>query len=152
MATLLSLDPYTSRYFRGFAWKDSERLPFDKDVLYVINTDSKAGKGEHWCVAASIGNEGSEFWDPYGSPPDVYELSHLWNVNSGVTRYNPVCVQNLTSKFCGNHCLFYAFHKCRGYAMDEIVKRYDHADLQSNDRMVEKFVNQFGSGYKIGKG
>lgn len=149
IATLLSMDGHTSRYFKGFAWKDSGQLKEIEDALYILNTDVQKGVGEHWCAVSNIGDGQLEFWDPYGSPPEAYELERLLEAASVI--YNPICVQSLTSNVCGNHCLFYAFLKCRGYSLNEILCKYDPGDLRQNDKMVEKFVNQFGTGYKIGK-
>lgn len=127
-------------------------LPHAEDeALYIVNTDVQSGQGEHWCVVARIGGGGIEFWDPYGSPPEVYGLHHLWENQAGYHTYNPVCVQNIQSNVCGNHCLFYSFLRCRGFSMSEILKKYDAGNLRENDKMVERFVRQFGVGYKIRK-
>lgn len=149
MSSFLSLDKYTSQYFGGFVLRDSKVLPLKekKEVFYILNTDVESGNGEHWCVAFFTENN-CEFFDSYGMDPSVYNFDEvLSSRNSGSFVYNPFCVQDLFSKVCGHHCLFFAFHKCRGYSFDTIIRMYDFTDIKKNDEMVLKFVVQFGNCY-----
>lgn len=151
MATLLSLDPYTSKYFKGFAWADTAKLPRkDGRELYILNTDKQEGPGEHWCAAFYQDNI-AEFFDPYGNPPAVYGFEKMLRdgMRGKEAQYNANCLQGLNSRVCGYHCVFYAFHRCRGFLLEQVVDLYNLSDMRKNDKMVERFVLMHGSGYKI---
>ena len=154
MATILSLDPFVSRFFKGFAWVDTEGLhyPSESPALYILNTDVQAGPGEHWCAVLFEGNR-MEFFDPFGNHPLLYNFEALLSSRTGVSEeiYNSACVQNLSSKVCGCHCVFYAYNRCRGSDLQSVLDFYDLGNLIKNDKMVENFVTMFGSGYKIKK-
>jgi hypothetical protein len=149
---LLSMDAYTTKYFGGLAMRDSEDLPNPKltPALYVFNTGLTSSKGEHWC-AAFFDNEKAEFFDPFGMSPMKYGFENLISKRRPLPtlhEYNPVCVQDPLSILCGHHCLFYAFHKCRGLSLSDILALYTPDDLTKNDDIALKFVLQFGSVYK----
>jgi hypothetical protein len=146
---LLSLDRYTSKYFKGFGMRDSNELPDinKKKCLYILNTDTEEGPGEHWCVLFYNGDYG-EFFDPFGLPPHVYRFENILKLRK--TRkfvYNSVQVQDLKSIACGHHCLFYAFHRCRGESLTDILKRYKHESYEKNDQMVVEYIRKFGNIY-----
>lgn len=151
IARFLSLDPYTSKWFKGYGMQDSFELPFanSKKALYILNTDKSNGPGEHWC-AVLFNNSHGEFFDPFGMPPTLYGFRKLLN-SKDVSKivYNSTPVQHLFSNACGYHCLFYSYHKCRGYSLDEIIQMYDITDTEKNDQMVVEFVTEFGKIYKI---
>lgn len=150
ISALLSLDPYTSRCFKGFGWVDTKQLPYagDDPALYVLNTDMEMGRGEHWCVVY-YDRDIMEFFDPFGSPPVLYDFDEV--LNSRESRkylYNSTCVQNPEAIVCGHHCVHFAFHRCRDISFQEILDMYDGRDLNRNDRMVRDFVMKFGYSYK----
>jgi hypothetical protein len=146
------MDLYTARYFQGFAMRDSMGFHLGKNMktpgLYILNTDSESGKGEHWCVVFFSEKGECEFFDPFGSPPSVYQFDRILSTPySSVNIYNPFCMQDLFSKTCGHHCLFFAYFRCRGVSFSEILKCYDQADVKKNDKMVTDFIVQFGRVY-----
>lgn len=150
--TFLTLDPYAGPVLKGMAMSDSDSLKniSHPRAMYVLNTDIEEGKGEHWCVVYFDGGL-CEFFDPFGMPPEVHGFDKLLRLRKGMkTRiFNPQCVQHPQSKSCGAHCLFYAFHRSRGYKLNDILDLYDKTDLQRNDIMVENFVKAFGESYSI---
>jgi hypothetical protein len=147
MNVLLSMDQYTSKYFKGLAMRDSEYLPGigKKRCLYILNTDTEEGRGEHWCVLFYKGSEG-EFFDPFGCPPEIYGFEKLLKLRKCKKfRYNSVPVQDLKSIACGHHCLFYAFHRCRGEQLSDILKKYN--ECRDSDAMVIEYIRKFGNIY-----
>ena len=121
----------------------SNQLP--EEISYptaiVINTGPNYGPGEHW-VAAYFTHDGeAEYFDSYGLPPTgsmkKFVKRCAWN-----TTYNATQLQGLLSSTCGHYCLFYLLHRCRGVAMDDIVKMFGK-NLQKNDRFVEDFIEDF---------
>lgn len=145
MSYILSIDQYTSKYFKGFCMSDNVELPALKSptALYILNTDTLSGPGEHWCVAFFDHEEG-EFFDPFGQSPQTYNFQKLLDSrNFQTVTYNPLVVQSLTSTTCGHHCLFFALHRCRGYSMRAILRMYS-TDVSVNDDMVFNFIKKFG--------
>ena len=149
LSHFLSMDKFASPIFKGLAMRDSCSLPREKDdpALYILNTDSKSGNGEHWC--AIFYHKGTaEFFDPLGFAPEVYNFGPLITsreVRSGW--YNSTQVQHMFSNVCGHHCLFFSYHRSRGMGMSDILKMYDENDTKGNDNMVVEFVVQYGSSY-----
>lgn len=146
VTTLLSLDKHTAPYFKGIASRDSRKLPHNEEdpALYILNTDKEAGRGEHWCVAYY--NQGElEFFDPFGSPPQMYGLEEVL-AKRPFKRFtnNTLCVQNVTSKVCGHHCVLFSFLRCRGHSFNDILSLYDPADLDANDKLALNIATQFG--------
>lgn len=139
----LWMDRYTRTEWRGFVARDSE--PMDVDGFYVINTDVTDGPGKHWCIGYLNGPR-AEFFDSYGQPPEMYGLNRLFPDNCTV-RFNTRMVQALDAMTCGNHCLFFAYHRCRGRSMDAIVSLYRN-NFRWNDKMVIDFVLQYGQVYQ----
>jgi hypothetical protein len=145
------MDEYTCKYFRGIVMRDSESLPYEdskKPGLYILNTDTESGKGEHWCAAFFLEGGRCEFFDPFGSYPSVYEFDEILSRRESVhNMYNSICMQDIFSKTCGHHCLFFSYFRCRGMPISEILKLYDPADVKKNDEMVVNFMVRFGSIY-----
>ena len=151
MIHFLSMDPCTATSFKGLAMQDSNSLstPNADPALYILNTGSKTSRGEHWCVVYFSGNT-REFFDPFGMPPALYGFEQLLSTKKPiprVKRYNRVCLQSVNSIVCGHHCIFYAFHKCRGFSMNEILSLYPQNDVKKNDKVALQFVLQFGISY-----
>lgn len=152
IATFLTLDDKTSKCFQGFVMQDSMKLPLKSDKsssLVILNTDTESGRGEHWCVIFLESNICNfEFFDPFGFTPSFYGVSHLFYEFDNNILYSKKCVQSPFSNVCGAHCLFYAYNRCRGKSMEEILSIYDW-NLDKNDFMVSNFVRQFGKIYHI---
>ena len=150
----LSLDEHTGRAFQGLVMRDFPCLPSlkKKEALYILNTDVLAGDGIHWC-AAYFTEQICEFFDPFGLPPEHYGLDTVLRSKAVGRRYfNSVRVQNLTSDSCGPHCLFYSFHRCRGYTLPEIIKLYRNSGAKiESDKKAEQFVLSFGDSFKLHK-
>jgi hypothetical protein len=142
ISEFLKKDAFTSWYFQGFSMNDTIKLPSSKKdpALYILNTDKESGKGIHWCAAVFEGLRG-EFFDPFGMSPQVYGFDDLLQTRKiKKIVYNTVVVQNLSSIVCGHHCLFYAYHRCRGYSLSDILTKYDPYDTEKNDAMVVDFL------------
>jgi hypothetical protein len=156
----LSADPYTARYFKGLAMRDTDSLPglkekIEKNVnkgpfLYILNTDVETGRGQHWCVAyiTQIGGR-CDFFDPFGLPPSFYGFERLLYKYCSYIVYSNKCVQGILSHACSHHCLLFSFYICRGYSMSSILSLYSDDDMHYNEKFVEGFVLQFGKEYKL---
>ena len=145
------MDVFTAKCFKGLAMQDSNMLPLPHadPALYILNTGSEKSRGEHWCAVYFSGKT-QEFFDPFGMPPVLYGFDKLLSTRQlppTVKRHSTICVQSVNSIVCGHHCIFYAFHKCRGFSLNEIQELYPQNDMKKNDEVALKFVLQFGSMY-----
>ena len=151
IVNFFSLDGFTSQVFGGLAMRDSVELRNceRKRVMYVLNTDNSDGKGVHWCLVY-FDNDLEEFFDPFGNGPEFYGFERLLSTRKRTRRrvYNSVQVQDLLGIACGAHCLFYGFHRARGYGYRDVMRYYDVGNLKKNDGMVIEFVSRFGSCFK----
>lgn len=149
----LRLDKRTGRVFKGFAARDSPALPGTRlageRCLYVLNTDTEEGRGEHWCVFYAEGDRG-DFFDSYGLPPTLYGFEPLL-ATSGVRwiGYNGRCVQAFGSSSCAYFCLYFAHFRCAGRSMRSVLLDFDEEDAAGNERVVARFVLAHGSAYAL---
>ncbi len=67
--------------------------------------------------------------------------SEIFFNNSIHMEYSKKQVQDFTSDTCGQHCVFFLYHMSKGYAYENIIKKY-HDDLIKNDDMVVRFVKR----------
>lgn len=144
---ILTLDPFVRQYYKGMASVDTNIFPYHHEdpALYIVNTDKEGGPGDHWC-AVYFKKKETEFFDPFGLPPNIYGFQRLFATRAkGVNiSSNTVCLQDLSSSTCGNHCIFYCLLKSRGYSMSEIIDKYDIGNMGKNDEMVTDCILQFG--------
>jgi hypothetical protein len=66
-------------------------------------------------------NSRGENYDPMGLPP--YQAAYVAFLNKHCTSWtnNAVRVQEEGSTVCGQHCIYYLNHRCRGYSMTNIT-------------------------------
>ena len=101
---------------------------------FVANTDPSTEPGTPWVAFyfPSIGK--GEFFDSYGHRPQYYgfDETETWNTRT---------LQSSWSEVCGQYCIFYLYHKSRGYSMSKIVNLFtDKANL--NDCNVACYVKK----------
>ncbi len=140
--TILKSDPYTRRVVQGVF--PANRLPKkvkNLPVGFVANTDPSHKPGEHW-IAIYISEDGNgEYFDSYGEPPDKYPgfLAFLQN-NCRTWTYNSKRLQDYISTVCGQYCIFYLLHRCRGWSLNSITGLFTE-DRRNNDQQVNAFVH-----------
>ena len=117
----------------------------DSGVFSVIlNTDPEAEPGDHW-IALVYKAPYFYFCDSYGRPlrDSTFSSAFSTTVKSfiGKTAHksNTKFLQQLTSNACGDYCVYF---------IEELAKtsfartmRVFSTNLKSNDRFVEKYVN-----------
>ena len=137
---LLRADPYTRDVFAGVYPRD--RLPRtikNYPSAYVCNTDPHTDEGEHW-IAIYVDDDGSgEYFDSYGLPPLHATFTNFLNKQCTMWTYNDKRLQGLASTVCGQYCIFYLMHRCRGFSMDTIAYMCG-SNLQDNDVLVHDFI------------
>ena len=118
---------------------------------YIVNTDTSREPGKHW-VAFYLENEHyGEFFDSYGNAPGHLAREFETFLQRRVERYsyNDKKLQGDYSTVCGQFCLFYLHHRCRGYDMREITRMF-RKDPEINDILVNEFVNsEYDGDYEV---
>lgn len=145
LETILSTDKITRLQFRGVF--PSDRLPHrltHYPSAFVANVDPSSQPGSHWIAFYFDGKQQGEFWDSYGQPPEIYssDIVDFLNNNSKRWTKNNRMLQSLDSNVCGQFCIYYLVHRCRGFSMNSIVSRFDKKNTRLNDAIVFEFVHR----------
>ena len=131
----LERNPDTKKIFGGvFA---ADELPKTIDTFpygFVANTDPSTEPGTHWVSFYFPSRDKGEFFDSYGCPPEYYGFKRMdtWNSRK---------LQSSWSEVCGQYCIFYLYHKSRGYSMSKIVNLFT-GDTRLNDCKVACYVKK----------
>ncbi len=116
----------------------SNGIPTGRVGGMIVNEDTSTQPGSHWVGIFIHQNNEAEHFDSYGrhvTGPIAHVLKQF-----DVTR-NDVQVQAPLSSCCGQHTVYYLYHRCRDVPFMDIVESYSK-DLAANDEMVTQFVNQ----------
>lgn len=144
LTRILMANEVTSPYFCGVVAHDQLNLmPTPKTGFFVCNTDDSEGPGKHWVVFAWTEPKNPvEFFDSLAKPPDLYHKDFVnFLINKGPNyTYSVKRIQAQGSIVCGEYCVFYAYHRCQGYSMLEILNYFSDKDLEANDEIVSRFV------------
>jgi len=131
----LRFHPHTKSVFAGvYARNKIPRVPLQKRVAYVVNTDPAHKPGKHW-VAFFLTKNTVYYFDPYGIPPHGFRriLQSRKNV-----QYYGKSLQGMGRK-CGHYCLYFILAMQTNLSM-----KIFGSDFKANDRIVKRFVeNRF---------
>ena len=106
--------------------------------IMICNTDPHDEPGQHWIAILFDCHKHGEYFDPYGLNPYPPFIPFM-NQHSTTWIYNDVCLQSPISETCGEHCLSYLIHRCRGIQMNTYINSLNK-DLLKNDIQVYKFI------------
>ena len=112
---------------------------------YVVNTDISTQPGRHWCsIYINQYDRNGEFFDSYGNHQSYYGKRFVDFLNRHCKRwtYNQSGLQGPLSATCGQYCIFYLLHRCKGIPLHDIVNMFTH-DKELNDEMVNEYVTKF---------
>lgn len=140
---ILSRDSTTRKYFLGVF--PSNHLPLNIEcypVCFVCNVDSCSELGSHWVAFFLSKPDEMEFFDSYGNAPSFFQgsISNYTSRFSHVT-YNPIKLQSHTSAVCGQFCVYYLYHRCRGNCLKGFLKHFVAENI-CNDHKVYNFVSK----------
>lgn len=135
----------TRNWFQGFSSPDLPLPPIKHyPALFILNTDTTDGPGEHWCVVIVFNKNHAEFFDSYGNPPSSYNLNIPIKQKSTTVQYNKKRVQG-NKPNCGHHCIFYSIHRAEGKSLSFITNNLYTNNLTTNDRIAYNFIkNSYG--------
>ena len=144
---MLTRDPATSVQFGSVCALD--RLPkliTRRPKLYVVNTQDSRGPGKHWLLLYFPRLGPAECFDSLGHGPKYYG----WHLHCYLLRHggdyvtNKRRYQQAGTPTCGQFCLYYAFHRCFGRPMSQILLDFENARLCENENLVKNFVRERG--------
>ena len=143
LENIILADPISSKYFRGIYPADA--LPSLDDLelregYVVMNTDVSSGLGLHWTVIYRNRGGSFEFWDSIGHPPEFYGRFFKNFFKAKEYTYATKAVQG-ANYTCGPFCIYYAYLKCRGYSLDDILHSLSN-DNSYNDYYVVDFIER----------
>ena len=133
----LTLNPSTNKYFDGIFSVDTLKEIEEKPDLIICNTDPSYEPGEHWVLFFFSGNS-VDFYDSLGREITYYGSVFIDFIKNFAYDFKQCLrrTQPIQSDLCGHYCLYYAFAKCHGYSMEEIIDNM----LSADD--VVNFVNK----------
>ena len=108
-------------------------------VTLIVNTDTTNLPGQHWIAIYIDKDNTGEVFDSFGRLPPSY-VQRWMNLRTRYWSHSKECVQSLFSTQCGAFCLYYLYHRIRGYPLNVILSHFDYIFLHCNDRIVENFV------------
>ena len=134
----LESNKFTKRNFSEVYAADE--LPKSLDTFpcgFIANTDPSTKPGTHWVAFYFSSHEKGEFFDSYGYSPKQYKFFKFYKPEI----WNDRKLQSSFSEVCGQYCIFYLYHKSRGYSMSKIVNMFtDNTSL--NDCNVACYVKK----------
>ena len=133
----LERDTFTKKIFGGVFAADELPKTFDTFPYgFVANTDPSTEPGTHWVAFYFPSHDKGEFFDSYGYPPEHYGLESY-----DIETWNKYKLQSSWSNVCGQYCIFYLYHKSRGYSMSKIVNLFTDS-TSINDCNVACYVKK----------
>ena len=144
-AQVLTKDPFTKGSFSGvYACDELTSIEINKyPKSFVVNTDPMELPGTHWIAIYFNEQMKGEFFDSYGRHPIHYNKHFLdfMNRNAVEWEHNKIQLQSAFSTVCGQHCIYFLYHRCRKRSMSTIVNSFVNDKLR-NDLLVYGFVRR----------
>lgn len=119
----------------------SDAIPIVKrrPAYFVVNTDPRRERGEHWIAIVLLSNGIGEYFDPlaldYIAPPtDLY-------LQATCRRYrrNNLVLQHPQSLSCGLFCCVFIFLRAHGVSFESFLHHFqDNTTLDENEQHVHK--------------
>ena len=144
---ILENNTNTRKIFQGVRAADQiPRVVGRKPSLFVVNTDTALGEGEHWVVFYFSRNQPAEFFDSVGHSPDFYRTNFRNLLISegcrGQFMYNTMPLQAQNTSSCGEFCLYFSFYRALNYSFEEIVSTFTSNRL-TNEGLVSSFMKRY---------
>ena len=112
-----------------------DKLPKNQSGFAICNLDNSTQAGSHWVAVFNQRQTVIDVFDSYGGiPKELADYTANLPVN-----YSSKVVQGALSTTCGQHCLYFGYHRTRGVPFSSIVASYAD-DGEANDQMVCEFV------------
>lgn len=134
------ISPY---FWDVFGADEGACQPTEFPKCAIWNTDPLRLPGQHWIAVFWTSQDHGEVFDSYARAPSFYNAA--WRCFDPFRRI-PQELQGANTDVCGDYCLYYLFHRCRGKTMTQIVRPFSHTDRVYNDTaVVERVREEFPS-------
>ena len=140
---LLTRDPVTGPHLgRVCALDQLPKKVTHRPKLYIVNSQPGHKPGKHWFALYFPKVGPAEFFDSLGHGPRYYSwgLERYLKKQGGYYIRNQRRYQQVGTKTCGEFCYYYAYHRCTGQSMTQIVMDFHERHLNNNETRVTEFV------------
>ena len=119
----LTCNTQTEPYFDGVFPINELKNIKDKPELIICNTDPSNKPGQHW-VLFFFHNDTVDFFDSLGKNMEYYgeEFVNFAKRFSSKFQISLMRTQPKNTSLCGQYCLYFAYKRCTGEEMDNIIK------------------------------
>ena len=119
----LTCNTKTEPYFDGVFPINELKNIKDKPELIICNTDPSNKPGQHW-VLFFFHNDTVDFFDSLGKNMEYYgeEFINFAKRFSSKFQISLMRTQPKNTSLCGQYCLYFAYKRCTGEKMDNIIK------------------------------
>ena len=119
------------------AARETKRLSYDICPFIVCQNTDAGPPGEHWIGWWVYSKDSAEYFDSFGLSIDKYV--NVIPPAKNIVRQSSRQVQQGSTYVCGEHVIYWAYHRARGMCYEHIMARYMKS-LWYNDRLVVNFV------------
>jgi hypothetical protein len=144
IVNVLTNDIFSKKFFKKVYAID--QIPNDnkkyKNAAFIINTDKKTGKGEHWLAVFYDKNNNSQFFDSLGFGPEFYGLSEFLLKTSKNSITNKFGVQSFLSEYCGFYSILFIMIRSRNISFQKFLEFFNE-DTIKNDLKIENLIKTF---------
>ena len=129
------------RQFAGIYARDElpENIQFPTGL--VVNSDKRDEPGTHWLAIYIDRNGFGEYFDSYGFPPYLDEITKfLFNACPNGYFYNRYILQCLTCITCGQYCTSYLCARFNGIPYSEYISKFTN-NPYTNDKIIKNYFN-----------
>ena len=141
---ILSKDKFSKKYF--YSLISIDELPLTKRKLkstaFIIKTDKRSGKGEHWLSIFYDHKSNCQFFDSLGFGPELYGMENFLLLSSNSIQINKYPIQSVFSEFCGYYSILFILIRNRGISFTNFLKYFD-SDTLKNDLKINQFIKTF---------
>jgi len=120
----------------------NDKIPYLGDnshIAYIINSAPANHTGEHWVAVYKDHKNEINIFDSFGKHPLIYLSLELINQDDSIV-YQTGQLQQNTSDYCGQYCIFFVHMKAKGWNMQKICNLFNIKDKIYNDKLVNAFV------------
>ena len=141
---ILENDKYSKKYFKSVLSIDQLQISKSKikNSAFVINTDKRTGKGEHWISVFYDKNSDCQFFDSLGFGPEFYGLDQFFMKTGNNLTTNKFAVQSVLSEYCGHYSVLFILIRSRKIAFQKFLE-YFNEDVLKNDLKLKNFLQKF---------
>ena len=139
---LLMANNLTAKYFEGVYASNCLPNINKYPCILIANIAEDSHPGLHWiCIWFDKKKQGF-FFDSYGLHPNLLSehFTPFLNKFSKSFKWNKLSLQSNNSKTCGEWCIYFAFHVCRGMNPEDVCTSISLMHSSIRDQNVKDFV------------